>query len=100
MRPAPQSIPRRSAAATRHLRAVLTAWLSAAVRLPADRRRCMPGVVWHVLLWAAAFAGSLAAACQTIPNAPTGQAVWDALRPALPRRRRTARRPGRPVGGG
>jgi putative transposase len=89
MRPTPQSIPRRSAAATRHLRAVLIAWLSAAVRLPGGRRTCTPAAVWHVLVWAAAFARSLAAACQAIPGAPTGQAVWDALRVALPRRRRT-----------
>jgi Transposase DDE domain len=91
MRPTPQSIPRRSAAATRHLRLVLTAWLSAAVRLPA-RRTCTPGVVWQVLVWAAAFARSLAAACDAIPGAPTGQAVWDALRAALPKRRRTLER--------
>jgi hypothetical protein len=91
MRPAPQSIPRRPAAATRHLRAVLTTWLSAAARLPA-RRKCSPGTVWHVLLWAAAFARSVAAACQAIPGAPTGQAVWDALRVALPKRRRTLER--------
>jgi Transposase DDE domain len=92
MRPARQSIPRRSAAATRHLRATLTAWLSAAVRLPPRRRKCAPAVVWRALLWAAAFARSLAAACQAIPGAPTGQAVWDALRPALPKRRRTLER--------
>ncbi len=88
MRPGHQSIPRRSAAATRHLRLVLTAWLSAAVGLP-TRRTCTPGVVWQVLVWAAAFARSLAAACDAIPGAPTGQAVWDVLRVALPRRRRT-----------
>lgn len=89
MRPAPQFIPRHSAAATRHLRAVLIAGLSAAVRLPARRRTAAPGVVWQVLLWAAAFARSVAAACAAIPGAPTGQAVWDALRPARPKRRRT-----------
>jgi DDE family transposase len=88
MRPTPQSIPRRPADATRHPRLALTAWLSAAVALPA-RRTCTPGVVWQVLLWAAAFARSVAAACDAIPGAPTGQAVWDALRPALPKRRRT-----------
>lgn len=91
MRPAPQSIPRRPAAATRHLRVVLAAWLSTAVGLPA-RRKCSPGTVWHVLLWAAAFARSVAAACQATPGAPTGQAVWDALRVALPKRRRTLER--------
>ena len=92
MRPAPQSIPRHPAAATRHLRVVLTAGLSAAVRLPANRPKCTPAVAWHVLLWAAAFTRSLAAACASIPAAPTGQAVWDALRAALPRRRRTLER--------
>lgn len=89
MRPGHQPTPRGPAAATRHLRAVLTAWLSAAIRLPAGRRRCRPGVVWRVLAWAAAFARSLAAASAAIPGAPTGQAVWDVLRLALPKRRRT-----------
>src|SRR3954469_16773170 len=92
MRPAPQLTPRSPAAATRHLRHTLTAWLSAAVRLPAGRRKCTPAVVWHVLLWAAAFARSVAAACGAAPGAPTGQAVWDALRAALPKRRRTLER--------
>ena len=92
MRPGHQSIPRGRAAATRHLRTVLTTWLSTAVRLPPGRRKCAPGVVWQVLAWAAAFARSLAAACAAIPGAPTGQAVWDALRPALPKRRRTLER--------
>jgi putative transposase len=63
--------------------------LSAAVRLPPVRRKCHPDVVWQILAWAAAFARSLAAASAAIPGAPTGQAVWDALRPALPKRRRT-----------
>lgn len=92
MRSAPQSIPRGRAAASRHLRVVLTTWLSAAVRLPANRRACTPAAVWQLLLWAAAFARSLAAACAVTPGAPTGQAVWDALRAALPKRRRTLER--------
>jgi putative transposase len=89
MRPTCQSTPRSPAAAIRHLRPTLTAWLATAVRLPAGRRKCTPGTVWHVLLWAAAFARSVAAACDAIPAAPSGQAVWDALRAALPKRRRT-----------
>lgn len=90
MRPAHHSTSRRPAAATPHLRPVLTAWLSAAVRLPArGRRTCTPAAVWHALLWAAAFARSLAAACDALPASPSGQAVWDALRAALPNRRRT-----------
>src|SRR2546429_3184423 len=88
MRPTHQSIPPRPAAATRHLRTVLADWLGRAVHRP-TRRRCTPAVVWHVLLWAAAFARSLAAACSARPAAPTGPAVWDALRSALPKRRRT-----------
>jgi hypothetical protein len=92
MRPAPQSIPPTPAAATRHLRPVLTDWLARAVRLPAPRRTCTPDVVWRIILFAAAFARSLAAACAAIPGAPTGQAVWDCLYEALPRRRRTLER--------
>jgi len=92
MRPGHQFIPRGPAAATRHLRTVLTTWLSLAVHLPVGRRKCAPGAVWQVLAWAAAFARSLATACEAIPGAPTGQAVWDALRPALPKRRRTLER--------
>jgi hypothetical protein len=89
MRPTHQLIPRGPAAASRHLRPTLTAWLSAAVCLPGRRRTCTPGTVWAVLLWAAAFARSVAAACAAVPAAPSGQAVWDALRAALPKRRRT-----------
>lgn len=92
MRPVPYCIPSRPAAATRHLRLTLVAWLSTAVPLPAGRRTCTPGVVWQVLLWAAAFARSVAAACDAIPATPTGQAIWDALRAALPKRRRTLER--------
>jgi hypothetical protein len=92
MRPARQLIPRTPAAATRHLRPTLTAWLSAAVRLPTRRRKCTPGVVWQVLPWAAAFTRSVAAACDAVPAPPSGQAVWDALRAALPKRRRTLER--------
>ena len=60
MRPTAYSIPRRPAAATRHVRLTLVTWLSAAIRLPVGRRTCTPGVVWQVLLWAAAFTRSVA----------------------------------------
>ena len=89
MRPGHQFIPHGPATAIRHRRTVLTTWLSLAVRRPVGRRKCTPGAVWRVLAWAAAFARSLATACDAIPGAPTGQAVRDALRPALPKRRRT-----------
>ena len=89
MRPNPKSIRPTPADATRHLRPVLTDWLSRAVRLPEGRRVCTPAVVWTVILFAAAFARSVAAACAAVASAPSGQAVWDCLRAALPKRRRT-----------
>lgn len=92
MRPKTQSIRPTPATATRHLRPVLTDWLARAVRLPARRRTGTPGVVWPVILLAAAFARSVAAACAAIPFAPSGQAVWDTLSAARPRHRRTLER--------
>jgi hypothetical protein len=92
MRPTHQSIRPSPATATRHLRPVLTDWLTRAVRLPARRRACTPEVVWKVILFAAAFARSVAAACDAIATAPSGQGVWDCLYLALPKRRRTLER--------
>jgi hypothetical protein len=92
MRPILKSIPPTPAAATRHLRPVVTDWLTRAVQLPRRRRTCTPEVVWKVALFAAAFARSVAAACAAIPAAPSGQAVWDCLYAALPARRRTLER--------
>ncbi|HEX4611184.1 MAG TPA: hypothetical protein VH092_23535 [Urbifossiella sp.] len=74
MRPAIKSIRPTSAAATRHLRPVLTDGLARAVRLPTGRRACTPEVAWKVILAAAAFARPVAAACAAIPAAPSGQA--------------------------
>ncbi len=92
MRPKTQSIRPTPTEATRHLRPVLTDWLTRAVGLPARRRACTPEVVWKVVLFAAAFARSVAAACDAIATAPSGQAVWDCLYLALPKRRRTLER--------
>lgn len=89
MRPNPKSIRPTTSDATRHLRPVLTDWLSRAVRLPEGRRVCTPAVIWNIILFAAAFARSVAAACAAVASAPSGQAVWDCLRAALPKRRRT-----------
>lgn len=91
MRPTHQSIRSTPATATRHLRPVLTDWLARAVGLP-NRRTCTPEVVWRVILSAAAFTRSVAAACDAIVGAPSGQAVWDCLSVALPKRRRTLER--------
>jgi putative transposase len=71
---------------------VLTDWLKRAVELPSRRRTCTPEVVWAVILFAAAFTRSVAAACAAITDAPAGQAIWDCLGLALPRRRRTLER--------
>jgi Transposase DDE domain len=92
MRPGHQSIRPTPAEAIRHLRPVLTDWLGRAVRLPTRRRTCTPDVVWRIVLFAAAFARSVAAACAAIASAPSGQAVWDCLYLALPKRRRTLER--------
>ncbi|AMV27387.1 hypothetical protein VT84_23510 [Gemmata sp. SH-PL17] len=92
MRPMNQSIRATSGHATRHLRPVLTDWLGRAVPLPKRRRTCTPEVVWRVVLFAAAFARSVAAACTAIASAPSGQAIWDCLYLTLPKRRRTLER--------
>jgi putative transposase len=91
MRPAHQSIRPTPATATRHLRPVSTDWLARAVGLP-NRRTCTPEVVWRVILSAAAFTRSVAAACDAIAGAPSGRAVWDRLSVALPKRRRAPER--------
>jgi hypothetical protein len=91
MHPTRESIRPTPVTATRHLRPVLTDWLSQVVRLP-KRHTCTPEVVWRVILFAAAFARSVAAACDAIATAPSSQAVWDCLRITLPKRRRTLER--------
>jgi putative transposase len=92
MRPTQQSIQPTAAGATRHLRPTLIDWLSRAITLPKKRRTCTPPVFWHVILLAAALARSVAAACDAIATAPSGQAIWNCLYPALPKRRRTLER--------
>ena len=78
--------------ATQHLRPVLTDWLGRSVRLPTTGRTVTPERVWRVILFAAAFARSVAAACTALVGAPSGQAVWNGLRAVLPKRRRTLER--------
>lgn len=92
MRPASQSIRPTPANAIGHPRPVITDWLGRAARLPERRRTCTPDVVWKVIPFAAAFARSVAAACEAIATAPSGQAVWDGLDLALPKRRRALER--------
>jgi hypothetical protein len=58
---------------------------------PAGRRKAAPGGVWKVLLWAAAFARSLAAASDAIPAAAARR--LERPRARLPRRRTSEGRP-------
>jgi len=48
-------------------------------------RKCTPIVVWSLLLRAAARMISIPAACRDLANAPSDQAVFDALEAGLPR---------------
>lgn len=50
-----------------------------------DGRKCTPTVVWSILLRAASRMTSVYAACRDLSNAPSAQAVFDALEAGLPR---------------
>src|SRR5579871_422165 len=54
------------------------------LRLPQRGRKCTPGVLWTVLLYAAARITSLAAACAALRDAPSDTAAHDALLAGLP----------------
>lgn len=64
-------------------------WLMQAELLKDRGRQCTPVVVWSVLLRAAARLISVFAACRDLANAPSQQAVFDALEDGLPRTLRT-----------
>lgn len=60
--------------------------LEAAVLKERGRRiKCTATVVWSIVLLAAARLSSLFAACRDLANAPSAQAVFDALEAGLPR---------------
>jgi len=54
------------------------------LRLPERGRKCTPGVLWTILLYAAARITSLAAACAALRDAPSDSAAHDALLAGLP----------------
>jgi len=54
------------------------------LRLPDRGRKCTAGVLWTVLLYAAARITSLAAACAALRDAPSDSAAHDALLAGLP----------------
>lgn len=60
-------------------------WLIDSIRLPDHGWKCTAVVVWSIVLRAAARMCSLAAACRDLANAPSDQAVFDALRDGLPK---------------
>ena len=60
-------------------------WLLAAELLKDHGRLCSATVVWSVVLRAAARASSIFAACRDLANAPSDQALFNALNAGLPR---------------
>ena len=60
-------------------------WLSDAVKLKDQGRKCTTAVVWSILLRAAAQITSVTAACRDLGNAPSSQAVFTALHVGLPK---------------
>jgi len=61
-------------------------WLLQAELLTDRRQRtCTPAVVWSIVLRAAAHLTSVFATCRDFANAPSPQAVFDALEAGLPR---------------
>jgi hypothetical protein len=60
-------------------------WLMQAELLKDCGRRCTPTVVWSIVLRAAARMISVFAACRDLANAPSQEAVFNALEAGLPR---------------
>jgi len=60
-------------------------WLMESIKLPDHGWKCTAVVVWSIVLRAAARMTSLAAACRDLANAPSDQAVFDALHDGLPK---------------
>jgi hypothetical protein len=64
-------------------------WLLQAELLKERGKQCTADVVWSILLRAAAKLASVFATCRDLANAPSQQAVFDALEAGLPRTLRT-----------
>lgn len=60
-------------------------WLIDSIKLPDHGWKCTAVVVWNIVLRAAARMCSLAAACRDLADAPSDQAVFDALHDGLPK---------------
>ena len=68
----------------RHVHAHAIYLIQKHVRLRDHGPKCRAGVLWTVLLYAAARIVSLAAACASLRDAPSDTAVHDALLAGLP----------------
>ena len=67
-------------------------WLSKAVALPDHGWKCTAAVVWMLLIRAAARQQSIFAACRDLKDAPSDQAMLNALNDGLPKRPRVLER--------
>ncbi len=63
----------------------VSSWLSEAVALPDHGWKCTGDVVWMLLIRAAARQQSICAACRDLKDAPSDQAMLNALRDGLPK---------------
>jgi putative transposase len=62
------------------------------LRLPDHGRKCTAPTLYAVLLYVAATASTIAQACRSLRDAPSDQAVYDALEATLPERAELLRR--------
>jgi len=67
-------------------------WLDQALRLNCSGYKCTTSCLLQILLLAAARMVSIWAACRSLADAPSGQAVFDALRASLPEAKELERR--------
>jgi len=67
-------------------------WLSTALRLEYEGRKCTTSVLFRILLIAAGRVVSVFAACQDLADAPCSRTVYDALLATLPQMRELERR--------
>jgi Transposase DDE domain len=73
----------------RKVQALTESWLAESLDLSGAGWKCTAGVLWQVVLLAAARMTSLFAACKDLTKAPSDEAVRKTLRKRLPKRFRT-----------
>lgn len=70
----------------------VSSWLSEAIALPDHGWKCTAAVVWMLLIRAAARQQSICAASRDLKDAPSDQAIFDALQDGLPKATRVLER--------